>query len=24
VEREAFMGSVLETRRYPPAVGARS
>jgi hypothetical protein len=24
VEREAFMGSVLEPRRYPPAVGARS
>lgn len=24
VERDAFMGSVLETRRYPPAVGARS
>jgi hypothetical protein len=24
VDREAFMGSVLETRRYPPAVGARS
>jgi hypothetical protein len=24
VERDAFIGSVLETRRYPPAVGARS
>jgi hypothetical protein len=24
VERDAFMGSVLETRRYPPAVGTRS
>ncbi len=24
VERDAFMGSVLESRRYPPAVGTRS
>ena len=24
VERDAFMGSVLETRRYPPGVGTRS
>jgi hypothetical protein len=24
VERDVFIGSVLETRRYPPAVGARS